>query len=84
MTSLRKQWEILDHRETRQIIYHQGGTNLKNMENLKLREFENLSKSQGELRENWNFCRKTWKTQGKCKVCEIIANENVFRIIFLS
>ena len=27
----------------------------------KLREFEKLSKSQG----NFNFCRKTWKTQGK-------------------
>ena len=36
----------------------------------KLKEFEKLSESQGNL----NFCRKAWKIQGKCKVCHIIAN----------
>ena len=46
----------------------------------RLREFEKLSKSQGNL----NLCRKTWKTQGKWKVCNIIATENVFHRIFLS
>ena len=50
----------------------------------KLREFEKLSKSQGKLRETWIFVEKTWKTQGKCGICGIIANENVFQRIILS
>ena len=50
----------------------------------KLREFEKLLKSQGKLREIYYFCRKTWKTQGKCKMCHIIVNENVFQETFLS
>ena len=50
----------------------------------KLREFEKLSKSQGKLREIFIFCGKTWKTQGKCKICHIIVNKNVFQLNFLS
>ena len=46
----------------------------------KLREFEKLSKSQGNL----NFCRKTWKTQGKCKIFGMFTNEKVSQPIFLS
>ena len=50
----------------------------------KLREFEKLLKSQGKLREIFYFCRKSWKTQGKYKICHIIVNENVFQGTFLS
>ena len=46
----------------------------------KLREFEKLLKSQGIF----YFCRKTWKTQGKCKICHIIVNKNVFQGASLS
>ena len=50
----------------------------------KLREFEKLSKSQGKLRKIWTFVEKTWKTQGKWKICDMIANKNAFHRIFLS
>ena len=50
----------------------------------KFREFEKLLKSQGRLKEIFYFCRKTWKTQGKCKICHIIVSENVFQGAFLS
>ena len=46
----------------------------------KLREFEKLSESQGNLEKtqgNLNFWSKTWKTQGKCKVCGVITNKNL-------
>ena len=46
----------------------------------KLREFEKLSESQGKLGKtqgNLNFLSKTWKTQGKCKVCGVISNKNL-------
>ena len=43
----------------------------------KLREFEKLLKSQGKLREIYYFCRKTWKTQGKCKICQRTATSVV-------
>ena len=43
--------------------------NLKNCQNLR----ENLEKTQGNL----NFRSKTWKTQGKCKVCGVIGNKNL-------
>ena len=46
----------------------------------KLREFEKLSKTQGNL----NFHRKTWKTHGKLRILGIIADENVFQRINLS
>ena len=37
----------------------------------------------GKTRENFNFWRKPWKTQGKCKgICGIIANKNVSEQIF--
>ena len=49
----------------------------------KLREFEQLLKSQGKLR-NLLFLQKTWKAQGKCKICHIIVNENVFQGTSLS
>ena len=52
----------------------------------KLREFEKLLKSQGKLRENSGksiiFAEKPGK--GKCKICHIIVNENVFQGTFLS
>ena len=51
-------------------------TNLK--KHGQLREFEKLSESQGNL----IFLRKTCKTQGKCKICGIIANKNVSHQIF--
>ena len=41
-----------------------------------IREFEKLFKSQGKLREMFYFCRKTWKTQGECKIRYIIVKEN--------
>ena len=50
----------------------------------RLREFEKLLKSQGKLREIFYFYRKTWKTQGKCKIRLIIVNENVSRGTFLT
>ena len=28
---------------------------------------------------NSNFCRKTWKTQGKCMICGIIPNDSTFQ-----
>ena len=37
----------------------------------KLREFEKLSKSQGNL----NFCRKNLENSGKMKLCDMIANK---------
>ena len=57
--------------------YYQGGHKPG-----KLREFEKLSKSQGKLREIRIFVGKTWKTQGKRKICNILGNENVFQRIF--
>ena len=55
-------------------------TNLENLENL-----ENLNNCQN-LRENsekkLNFYRKSWKTRGKCKICDTIANENISQRIF--
>ena len=50
----------------------------------KLREFEKLSKPRGKLVEIWIFVDKTWKTQGKWKRCDMIANKNAFRWIFFS
>ena len=41
----------------------------------KLREFEKSSKSQEKLREILTFVEKTWKTQGKRRICDIIANK---------
>ena len=66
-------------------LIHQGGLKHgKHGKPGKLREFEKFFKCQGKLGGNLNFCRKAWKTQARCKVCVIIANENVFRRIFLS
>ena len=62
----------------------QGGhKNGKHGKPEQLREFEKLLKSQGNLREIFYLCRKTWKTQRKCKVCHIIVNENAFQGILL-
>ena len=45
-----------------------------------LREFEKLSKCQGKLREILIFVeKKNKKTQGKCKMCDIIANKTVLQ-----
>ena len=43
------------------VMWWQGGH--KPRKPGKLKEFEELLKTQG----NWNFCRKTWKTQGNVK-----------------
>ena len=45
---------------------------------------ENILKSQGKLREILIFVEKTWKTQGKSRIWDMIANKNTFRWIFLS
>ena len=45
----------------------------------KLREFVKLLKSQGKLREILIFVEKTWKTQGKSRIWDMIANKNTFR-----
>ena len=58
----------------------QGGHKLVNMEN---RENSGNLKNFLNLKEIFYFCRKTWKTQGKCKICHIIVNENVFQGTFL-
>ena len=65
-------------------IYQCGHKPEKHGKPGKLREFEKLLKYQGKLREIRTFCRKTWKTQGKCIICDIIRNNNVFQRIFLS
>ena len=58
-------------------IFHQGCHKPGKHGKLgKLREFEKLSKSKGKLREIWTFVEKTWKTQGKWKICDMIANKN--------
>ena len=46
----------------------------------KLREFEKLGKSQGNL----NFVGKNLENSGKMKFCDMIANKNAFHQIFLS
>ena len=46
--------------------------NMENSGNLK-----KLSKSQGNL--NFNLQEKTWKTQGKSRICGRIGDENVFQ-----
>ena len=50
----------------------------------KLRESEKLSKSQGKLREIWTFAEKIWKTQGKWKICDMIADKNALTEFFFS
>ena len=52
---------------------HRVATNPENMENLE--SSGNLKNCQN-LREIWTFVEKTWKTQGKWKICDIIANKN--------
>ena len=57
-------------------------TNLENMENL---ENSGNLKNRQNLRENsgkFEFLKKNWKTQGKCKICSIITNKNVLQQIF--
>ena len=54
--------------------------NLKRPGNLK-----NIVIFSGKTQENFiSFCRKAWKTQGKCKICDKTTNENVVQFIFLS
>ena len=55
-------------------------TNLEDMENL---ENSGNWKNCQNLRENSIFIEKTWKTQRKCRICDIIANGNVFQQIIL-
>ena len=56
-------------------------TNLESMENLESSENLKIDKMSEKAR-NYNFCGKTWKTQGKCKTCDIIVHEHVFQLIF--
>ena len=54
-------------------------TNLENMEN------SGISKTGQNLRENSGksqFLKKNLETQGKCKICGIIANKNLLQQIF--
>ena len=52
------------------LLINRVATNLKNQ------GVRKIVKISGKTQENWNFhIKKTWKTQGKCKVCGIIANE---------
>ena len=62
--------------------YFQGGH--KPGRHGKLREFEKFVQISGKTQGNLLFLQKTWKTQGKCKICNIIVNENVFQGTFLS
>ena len=63
-------------------INHGGHKPGKHGKHGKLRKFEKLFEYQGKLKEI--FLRKTWKTQGKCVICGIIPNDNVFQRVFLS
>ena len=47
-------------------------------------EFEKLSRSQGNSGKLEFLWIKTWKTRGKCKICDINVNKNVFQQTFLS
>ena len=47
----------------------------------KVREFEKNVKISGKLEFLWI---KTWKTWGKCKICDINVNKIVFQQTFLS
>ena len=62
------------------ITYLTVTTNLENMENLEnsgnLKNCQNLMENSGKVAGY--FCRKAWITQGKCKVFDMMANENVF------
>ena len=58
-------------------------TNVETWKPGNFREFEKLSKSQGNLKEIWIYVGKTWKTQGKWKICDMIAHKNAFHRIFL-
>ena len=49
----------------------------------KLGKLEKLSK-RIENSKKFVFCAKTCNTQGNCKICCVIANENVLQTIFLS
>ena len=70
--------------ESRRCIFSVA-TNLENMENLEvsgnLKNCRNLKETQGHL---IFFVEKTWKTQGKCKICYLNVNKNVFQHTFLS
>ena len=50
----------------------------------KTQGIKKIVKISGKFQGNFNFCGKTLKTQGKCKICDIIVNENVFQQTFLS
>ena len=53
-------------------------TNLENMENSgNLKNCQNLRENSEKTQGNLNFWSETWKTQGKCNVCGIIANKNL-------
>ena len=64
---------------SKQKIYQGGHKPREHGKPEKLGGFEKLSKPHGKLREILIFCGKTWKTQGKCKICDINVNENVFQ-----
>ena len=56
-------------------------TNLENMENLEKSGNLKIVKNSGKLGFLWI---KTWKTQRKCKICDINVNKNLFQQTFLS
>ena len=59
-------------------------TNLEKWKTWKTQGIWKIFRISGKTQGNLNYCRKTWKTHGKCEICDIIANESVFQRIFLS
>ena len=57
--------------------------NLENMENSgNLKNCQNLRENLAKTGEISIFGRKTWKTQGKCKIYAITANKNLSQQMF--
>ena len=50
----------------------------------KTRGILKIVKISGKTQGNLNFCRKNLENSGKMKLCDMIANKNVFHRIFLS
>ena len=57
---------------------------MENMENLEnsgnFKNCQNIRENSGKFL--FFFLRKTWKTKGKCKICGISPNENLFQRFF--
>ena len=53
---------------------------LKTWKTWKTQRLNKIAKISGTThQENLKFCRKTWKTQGKCEIFDIITNKNVMQ-----